>query len=93
MRQKYEVLGLTPDTFYLFIRGHNVYDTVHNLCKEVCKHLLRRDKHGNFATQEAIHELYRNRHIIDEYLRGNLHFTGNFAIKKIGEDIEQLLGH
>lgn len=91
IKTKYRELGLLPENCYLFVRGHNIYDTVHNLCKEVCKTLLRRNKQGAFATQEAIRELYRNRHILDNYLMENLHFEGYFAIEKLEKDIHQLL--
>lgn len=91
IKEKYRRLGLEPENSYLFVRGHNIYDTVHNVCKEVCKTLLRRNKQGIFATQEAIRELYKNRHILDNYLQENLHFGGYFAIKKIEQDVHFLL--
>ena len=44
IRKKYEQMGLLPETTYLFLRGHNVYDMISCLCREVCKMFRIRPK-------------------------------------------------
>ena len=92
VRQKYEVLGLTPETTYLFVRGHNLYDMISAICKEVCKAILRQEKNNRKATREMISELYRNRNSVDLQLKQNIKYGAYDAIRKIEEDVRILLG-
>lgn len=86
IRHKYRALGLEPDTSYLFLRGHNVYDLVSCLCKEVCKILLKQAKNGR-STREAVAALYRERNHVDLELKRNLHFGAYLPIRKLEADI------
>lgn len=87
IRRKYTALGLVPDTTYLFLRGHNVYDMISCLCKEVCKALLKQAKNGH-RTREAIAALYRDRNHVDGELRRNLKFGSYISIRKLEADIK-----
>lgn len=87
IRQKSERLGLYPDTAYLFLRGHNMYDMISCLCKEVCKALLKRAKDGH-RTREAIAALYRDRNHVDIELKRNLKYGAYLPIRKLEADIE-----
>lgn len=89
IRKKYEVLGLLPDTVYLFIRGHNLYDMISCLVKEVCKAILRKEKSNRRITQEMISELYRNRNSVDLQLRQNIKYGAYLPIRKVEEDIQR----
>lgn len=90
VRNKYEKMGLVPETTYLFLRGHNVYDMITCLCKEVCKALLKREqRHRN--TRNAIAALYQARNNVDALLRQNLCYGDYPAIRKLEEDIHRLL--
>ena len=91
IREKYKALGLTPDTTYLFIRGHNVYDMISCISKEVCKVLLKKARRGHHS-REAIAALYRDRNSVDIELRQNIHYGAYTAIQKLEEDIGELLG-
>lgn len=83
-------MGLVPETTYLFLRGHNVYDMITCLCKEVCKALLKREqRHRN--TRNAIAALYQARNNVDALLRQNLCYGDYPAIRKLEEDIHRLL--
>ncbi len=91
VRKKYEALGVTPATTYLFIRGHNVYDMISGICKDVCKALLKQEK-NNRNTREEISALYRERNRVDEQLKQNLKYGSYRAIRQLEEDIYCLIG-
>ena len=90
IRKKYEQMGLLPETTYLFLRGHNVYDMISCLCREVCKMLLKGEKR-NRRTRGAIAALYNNRRNVDSQLKKNIAYGKYPAIRKIEEDIRQFL--
>lgn len=87
VKEKYLKLGVTPDNVYLYIRGHNLYDMVTLMCKEVCKALIRAEKRNKEVTRAMIGELYRNRNSLDSRLRRNLKFGAYLPIQRIEEDI------
>ena len=91
LEEKYQKMGLTPDTTYLFIRGHNIYDMVYMLNREVCKKVLRIAKDSYSGSQQPPHiNLFGYRNSIDDQLKKNLHFGAYPAIRKIEEDIHLL---
>ena len=93
VRQRYLQLGLTPDNVYFFIRGHNLYDLITFVCKEVCKAILRAEKRNREVTREMISELYRNRNNLDYQLRQNIKYGAYLPIRKIEEDIWEFFGN
>lgn len=92
VRKKYEELGLSSDTAYLFVRGHNLYDMIHCLCREVCKAILRRKKHNREVNREMVAELYRNRYNIEVELKRNIKYGAYLHIRKIEQDIRKFFG-
>ena len=90
LEEKYQKMGLTQDTTYLFVRGHNVYDMVYALSREVCKKVLRTAKDLNANSLPPHINLFGYRNSIDEQLKKNLHFGAYPAIQKIEEDIHRL---
>lgn len=86
IRQKYADLGLLPETAYLFVRGHNVYDMVSCICKEVCKVLLKRERHNRCA-KDKIAALYRERSNVDTQLKQNIKYGAYDVIRKLEKDI------
>lgn len=89
VKEKYRQMGLTPDNVYLYVRGHNLYDLVSLVCKEVCKAILRAEKLNRTVTREMISELYRNRNSLDYQLRQNIKYGAYPPIRKIEEDIRR----
>lgn len=87
VRKKYHALGLTPDTVYFFVRGHNLYDLITCVCKEVCKAMLRAEKKNKVVTREMISELYRSRNDLDYQLRQNIKYGAYLPIRKLEEDL------
>lgn len=92
VKAHYQELGVTPDTVYLYIRGHNLYDLVSLLCKEVCKAMLRQAKRGQVVSRERLREVYRGRYSVDYLLRQNLKYGSYVPICKIEADVVKLLG-
>ncbi len=92
VKERYRELGLTPDNVYLFVRGHNLYDLVLLLCKEVCKLLLRKARKRQNAHSEMMKEVYRGRYSVDYELRQNIKYGAYLPICKIEEDVINLLG-
>lgn len=90
IKDRYKALGLTPDTAYFFVRGHNLYDMISCISKEVCKNLLEQEKNGR-STREAIANLYRDRNNVDLQLKQNIKYGEYSAIRKVEEDINNLL--
>ncbi|MDR0982972.1 MAG: DUF4435 domain-containing protein [Culturomica sp.] len=89
VRKKYARLGLIPSQTYLFVRGHNVYDMVSLICREVCRHILKKEE--NQLTRSEITSLYNSHRSIDIQLLKNLHFGEYFAIRKIEYDLAEIL--
>ncbi len=92
VKERYSQLGLTPDNVYLFVRGHNLYDLVLLLCKEVCKKMLRKARKGQKVSREMVQEVYRGRYNVDYELRQNIKYGAYLPICKIEQDIIKLLG-
>lgn len=90
VKQRYLKWGVVPDNVYLFVRGHNLYDLVFLLCKDVCKAMLRAERWNREVTREMISELYRKRNSLDAQLRQNVRYGAYWPIRKIEEDIYQL---
>ena len=83
----YREIGLTPDTTYLFIRGHNIYDMVYALTREICKKVLRNARAQSQAPHQHIN-LFGYRNSIDQELKKNLQFGAYPAIQLIERDIQ-----
>lgn len=93
VKRKYKDLGLTPDNVYFFIRGHNLYDLISVVCKEVCKAILRAERRNREVTREMVSELYRNRNNLDYHLRQNIKYGAYLPIRKVEEDIRHFFGN
>jgi len=87
VKRKYLKLGVTPDNVYLFVRGHNLYDMITLVCKEVCKAVLRAEKRNREVTREMVSELYRSRNNLEHQLRQNIRYGAYLPIRKIERDI------
>lgn len=92
VKERYLELGVTRDNVYLFVRGHNLYDMVSLVCREVCKAILRVEKKNREITHEMVRELYRSRNDLDFQLRQNIKYGAYLPIRKIEEDVCRLLG-
>lgn len=87
VKDKYRKLGVTEDTVYFYVRGHNLYDLMVQVCKEVCKAILRKERRNKVVTREMVSELYRRRNNLEEQLRQNIKYGAYLPIQKIEEDL------
>lgn len=86
LKKKYRSFGLSPETTYFFLRGHNIYDMVYMFTKEVCKTVLRRAKAAQQGNPGQIN-LFGYRYSIDTKLKQLFSFGQYDAIRKIEDDI------
>lgn len=86
-------LGLTPDTAYLYVRGHNLYDLVCALGNNVTEKLLEQEKQQLEPDKPAITKMYAfaSKRSFKFSLDNHLVFEPYLAMKKIGQDIAILL--
>lgn len=89
LAERYRDIGLTPSTTYLFIRGHNVYDMVHALTREVCKKVLREARDRWEGPRQRVN-LFGYRNSIDEELKRHIRFGEYPAIQLIERDVRQV---
>ena len=89
LEARYRGIGLTPTTTYLFIRGHNIYDMVYALLREVCKKVLR-DAKARYSGPRPRVNLFGYRNSIDEELKRHIRFGEYPAIQLIEQDVRQL---
>lgn len=99
LRQSLLNLGLTPDTTYLYMRGHDLMDgLVLPLLEDVCNHLHRAREREILALavheQQKRNELSAYRHAcspVDEILRKYTGYTSSEPYQKIMQDAARLL--
>ena len=82
-------LGVSPETAYMFLRGHNIFDTMVAVCREVCRILLSMNKNTK-SIKKSMADFYRNQGMIDAALKREIKFGEYPAILKIRSDIEAL---
>lgn len=87
LEKKYKPMGLLPETTYFFLRGHNIYEMVYTLNKEICKITLREAKKKNQTPREKIN-LFGYRNSIELCLKKNFGFGKYEAMNKIQSDID-----
>ncbi len=80
--------GVTPATCYLFIRGHDLYDGLLMICKNVCDELLKQ-KRSSIQNRRAIYFLFRRRKKIKHIFDQGLAFDAYPEIARIGEDLKK----
>jgi hypothetical protein len=91
----FTTLGLTPDTAYLYVRGHNLYDLVCALGNSVTEKLLEQEKQRLEPNKPAITQMYAFalKRTFKFSLDNHLVFEPPYhAMQKIGQDIATLLG-
>ena len=92
-------LGVTPETTYLFIQGHHLFDkVVVPLMKKVCDNLVRNRE--NEISRQSRHSAQRNNELscytsslsgVSTMLRRNIGFLRSDAYSRIRHDLEMFL--
>lgn len=86
---RFRDVGLNPATTYLFIRGHNIYDMVYALMREVCKKVLRDAKARSSGPHQRVN-LFGYRNSIDQELKRHICFGAYPAIQLIERDVKEV---
>ena len=99
LREKLLSLGLTPQTTYLYMRGHDLFDgIVVPLLSEVCEQLrrerereIRRLAEHNIQMQNELSAYQNAMGNIEEMLRKHTTFVGCPQYKQIQQDVANLI--
>lgn len=94
-----EQLGITPQTTYLYIQGHNLFDKiVLPLAKKVCERLRR--ERENEINRQAMHDTQRRNELscyvhsvqdIEQMLKKNTSYVMSEPFRRLQKDIERFL--
>ena len=101
LREKLKQLGVTPETTYLYLRGHDVFDKVVSpIVDEVCSLLRREREHeihrlAQHSTQ-CMNELAGYQHSTsapEEMLRKHSFYKSSPLYQKIVQDLRNFMEH
>ncbi|MBP6611229.1 MAG: DUF4435 domain-containing protein [Paludibacter sp.] len=87
----FESLGLTRDNTYLYIRGHNLFDLIVKIGKQVNDALLLKQRFKMEMNGEAIAKLYAQSTKFEDKLKEEIVFEGYPEIEKIKHEIRSIL--
>ena len=87
VRQRMNALEVRSDNVYLFLRGHNLFDSVVAVGRRVCEKLLEKRKIQHYTKNHRIAELYAGGHDFESHIKHNFSFGKYSEIVKIEEDI------
>lgn len=82
----FQTLGLHANNAYLYVRGHDLYDLIYAIGKEVNEALLNTEKE-RLANNEAIKRLFSKKKSFNSVLDKDIQFGEYAEIDKIGEDV------
>jgi len=88
VRQSLNTLGVRSDNVYLFLRGHNLFDSVVAVGRKVCGKLLEKRKIEHYTENHRIAEIYSGGHDFENHIKHNFSFGKYPEIVKIGKDID-----
>jgi hypothetical protein len=88
MRKRMIDLGVRADNVYLFLRGHNLFDSVVSVGRKVCEKLLENRKIQHYTESHRIAEIYSGGHDFEEHIKHNFSFGKYSEIIKIEKDID-----
>lgn len=83
-------LGLNQENAYLYVRGHNLYDLILKIGKEVNNQVLSLEA-SRLANEQAIAKLYAQATPFQRELEKVIVFEGYKEIERIGREISNIL--
>jgi hypothetical protein len=92
LRKRMNDLGVRPDNVYLFVRGHNLFDSVVAVGRKVCEKLLEMKKNQQNNQDHKIAEIYSGGHDFESHIKHNFSFGKYSEMVKIERDIHALFG-
>ncbi len=87
LKEKLAALGVKPENCYLFIRGHDLFETVVAIGRRVCEKLVEMKKKRLIPDSHKISVIYNESHDFESHVKHNFSFGKYPEINKIGEDI------
>ena len=99
LKDELRLLGVTPETTYLYVQGHHLFDNiVVPVLKRVCDRLIReREEEIN---RNAVHDTQRRNELssyshsteaVVPMLRRNVGYAGSEPIRRLREDVARFL--
>jgi hypothetical protein len=86
----FTILGLTKDNVYLYVRGHNLFDLIFKIGKEVNNQVLSLEA-SRLANEQAIAKLYAQATPFQRELERVIVFDGYKEIERVGREIVKFL--
>lgn len=93
-------LGVTPETTYLYVQGHHLFDkVVVPMLKKICNMLVR--ERENEISRQSVHPTQRNNELscysgsvadVELMLKKNIAFTSSAPCGRMMDDIRRFLG-
>lgn len=87
LKERLKTIGLLPERTYLFIRGHNIFDSLCRLGRDICANLLNEEK-KELDSKDDINDLFDSTYSIKRGLVDNLHYSSYPEINWIEDDIK-----
>lgn len=94
-----EEMGITPETTYLYIQGHHLFDKiVVPMLKKVCNHLTRERERE--IQRQAVHDTQRRNELacyrrsvqdVEQMLKKNTEYLHSEPVLRLRNDLENLL--
>jgi len=87
LKERYKTIGLLPERTFLFIRGHNIFDSLCRLGRDICINLLIIEK-KELSSKKEISDLFDSTYSIKRGLVDNLRYSSYPEINWIEDDIK-----
>ncbi|MDD4636073.1 MAG: DUF4435 domain-containing protein [Bacteroidales bacterium] len=87
LKERLKTIGLLPERTYLFIRGHNIFDSLCRLGRDICANLLNEGK-KELDSKKEINDLFDSTYSIKRGLVDNLRYSSYPEINWIEDDIK-----
>lgn len=88
MRQRLNTSGVRSDNVYLFLRGHNLFDSVVAVGRKVCSKLLEKRRIKHYTENQHMADIYLGGHDFENHIKHNFSFGKYSEIVKIEKDID-----
>lgn len=89
IKEKLAALGVHPENLYLFLRGHDLFDTVVAIGRRVCEKLMEMKKKKVIPDGHKVSVIYGQSHDFESHVKHNFSFGKYPEINKIGEDVRR----
>lgn len=87
LKERYKTIGLLPERTFLFIRGHNIFDSLCRLGRDICINLLIIEK-KELSSKKEISDFFDSTYSIKRGLVDNLRYSSYPEINWIEDDIK-----